>query len=101
MGTNSRKDRKGSKVVVVAATTEHLPERSDMRRKGTVAGATARGVGEPRSPLPPPGFTPEQRQQRIAELAYQLAEQRGFAPGGEVDDWLAAERMIDGAPGSR
>jgi Protein of unknown function (DUF2934) len=28
---------------------------------------------------------------RIAERAYRLAEQRGFAPGSELDDWLAAE----------
>lgn len=35
------------------------------------------------------------RQQMIAERAYQLAEQRGFAPGAELEDWLAAEREID------
>ncbi|HEX5049790.1 MAG TPA: DUF2934 domain-containing protein [Gammaproteobacteria bacterium] len=30
----------------------------------------------------------------IAERAYYLAERRGFEPGHEVDDWLAAEREI-------
>jgi hypothetical protein len=30
---------------------------------------------------------------RIA--AYYLAEKRGFAPGAELDDWLAAEAKID------
>ncbi len=35
------------------------------------------------------------RTHRIAELAYLRAEQRGFAPGGEVDDWLTAERELD------
>lgn len=29
---------------------------------------------------------------RIAELAYYKAEQRGFAPGHELEDWLAAEQ---------
>ena len=29
---------------------------------------------------------------RIAERAYFKAESRGFAPGYEMDDWLAAER---------
>ncbi len=29
---------------------------------------------------------------RIAELAYFKAEQRGFAPGHEQDDWLEAEQ---------
>jgi len=38
----------------------------------------------------------EDRATRIAERAYQLAEQRGFTPGGELEDWLAAEREVDG-----
>jgi hypothetical protein len=29
---------------------------------------------------------------RIAELAYYKAESRGFEPGFETEDWLAAER---------
>jgi Protein of unknown function (DUF2934) len=31
------------------------------------------------------------RRRRIAERAYRLAERRGFTPGQELDDWLAAE----------
>ena len=31
----------------------------------------------------------------IAELAYFKAEQRGFEPGHEVADWLAAEREVE------
>ena len=34
------------------------------------------------------------RQQAIAEAAYYKAEQRGFAPGGETQDWLDAEREL-------
>jgi hypothetical protein len=30
----------------------------------------------------------------IAELAYFKAEQRGFAPGYEVSDWLEAEQEL-------
>jgi len=37
------------------------------------------------------------RYERIAEAAYRRAERRGFAPGGELDDWLAAEREYDAA----
>jgi len=37
------------------------------------------------------------RDQMIAEAAYYLAERRGFAPGYELADWLAAEREIDRA----
>ena len=33
-------------------------------------------------------------QQRIAEAAYYRAERRGFTPGQEVEDWLAAEKEV-------
>lgn len=39
----------------------------------------------------------EDRHRRISEAAYFKAEKRGFAPGHEVDDWLAAEEEIDAA----
>ncbi len=32
----------------------------------------------------------------VAEAAYFRAERRGFAPGHELEDWLAAEREIEG-----
>lgn len=31
---------------------------------------------------------------KIAELAYYKAEQRGFEPGHEMEDWLEAEREL-------
>ena len=33
-------------------------------------------------------------QRRIAVAAYYRAEQRGFAPGHELDDWYAAEAEV-------
>jgi hypothetical protein len=33
-------------------------------------------------------------QARIALAAYFIAEKRGFAPGHELDDWLAAEAAV-------
>ena len=39
--------------------------------------------------------TPEVREIMIAEAAYYIAERRGFEPGAELDDWLAAEAEID------
>lgn len=30
----------------------------------------------------------------VAETAYYKAQQRGFAPGAELADWLAAEREV-------
>jgi hypothetical protein len=42
-----------------------------------------------------PSFS-ESREARIAEAAYWRAERRGFASGQELDDWLAAEKEVDG-----
>ncbi len=36
------------------------------------------------------------RESRIALRAYELAEARGFVPGAALEDWLRAEREIDG-----
>ena len=38
----------------------------------------------------------ELRRAMIAEAAYYRAERRGFAPGHELEDWLAAEGEIQG-----
>jgi hypothetical protein len=38
---------------------------------------------------------PERRRALIALAAYVRAERRGFAPGHEEADWLAAEAEID------
>ncbi len=35
------------------------------------------------------------RLKRIAEAAYKRAQQRNFAPGHDLEDWLAAEKDID------
>jgi hypothetical protein len=45
--------------------------------------------------LVPHRLTAAERHQRICELAYRRAEQRGFAPGNEIEDWLEAEREVD------
>jgi hypothetical protein len=37
----------------------------------------------------------EQRAALIAEAAFYRAETRGFTPGHEVEDWLAAESEVD------
>ena len=37
----------------------------------------------------------KKRHALIAEAAYLRAERRGFTPGHEVEDWVAAEAEID------
>jgi hypothetical protein len=38
----------------------------------------------------------EARRERIAVAAYYIAERRGFAGNNELDDWLDAEKSIEG-----
>jgi hypothetical protein len=40
------------------------------------------------------GVSAEERNQLIAKAAYHRAEQRSFAPGHELEDWLTAEDEI-------
>lgn len=42
-----------------------------------------------------PRATLEERQQRIATAAYFRAQRRGFTPGQEAADWLAAEAEVE------
>lgn len=35
------------------------------------------------------------REDMIRDVAYLRAQTRGFAPGSEVEDWLAAEQEVD------
>lgn len=48
-----------------------------------------------------PSFSESPREQMIAEAAYFRAEQRGFAPGNEMSDWLEAESDIERVLGDR
>jgi DUF2934 family protein len=41
-----------------------------------------------------PNIVPINVEEEIRRLAYLLAERRGFEPGHEHEDWLAAEREI-------
>jgi DUF2934 family protein len=49
-----------------------------------------RGVKAQNATLP----SAAQIQAWIAEAAYYRAERRGFEPGGETEDWLAAEAEV-------
>jgi hypothetical protein len=71
-----------------------LKPAADSRTAGPVAAAARGNVLRPLS-LVPHRLTPAERHRRICELAYRRAEQRGFAPGSEVEDWLEAEREVD------
>ena len=58
------------------------------------SGASASGPGI----RPTSAALPQKRAELIAKRAYELAQQRGFAAGGELDDWLQAEREVEAGP---
>ena len=45
--------------------------------------------------VPPWEMAETERQTMIAEAAYYRSAARGFVPGHELDDWLAAEAEIE------
>jgi hypothetical protein len=45
--------------------------------------------------LPVKRVSDEERRDMIARAAYFRAEKRKFAPGHEVEDWVAAEADVD------
>ena len=65
-----------------ATVTRNAASRSRERNVSAASGS-GRALGE------------EERRRMIAEAAYYRAMRRGFAAGGEMDDWLAAEREIN------
>jgi hypothetical protein len=47
--------------------------------------------------LPVKRVSEEERRTMIARAAYFRAERRNFAPGQELEDWVAAEAEVDRA----
>lgn len=69
-------------------------KRSEQSRKPVVekGGATTVVPSGPEAAAVP---STEDRRRMIAEAAYYRAERRGFAVGGELDDWVQSEAEID------
>jgi hypothetical protein len=68
--------------VAVKKTTKK--PRATARQKQAVIAATV-----------DPTVSADERRGMIAKAAYLRGERRGFAPGGEAQDWLEAEEEID------
>ncbi|WP_437557377.1 DUF2934 domain-containing protein [Acidithiobacillus sulfuriphilus] len=75
-----------------------LVEKPAASPRKTAAAAKAETTPAPAAPKPRSSKKPNaaDREQMIAVRAYYLAEERGFAGGDCVADWLAAEEWVDG-----
>lgn len=77
-----------------------LPDAVNPAAPAPLVDKSTSGPANPRKSPPvvmPPRakLTPEARHALIAEAAYLRAERRGFVPGEETEDWLAAEVEVD------
>jgi len=80
----------------------HLPQARKHKTPGRRASQAA-PVDAPAPRTTPAGampdgptfMEPEQRRAMIAEAAYFRSERRGFEPGHELEDWVAAESDVE------
>jgi hypothetical protein len=86
MTTSKRNSRRAGGAAEDGTAT---PVKPRTRRVKTLAGSAAAIPGDRR----PSGD--EDLRASIARAAYFRSEQRGFAPGYELEDWLAAEREVN------
>ncbi len=80
---------------------EEKPVGAPSTRLGAPGGKISTSEAMPRPEAPPPTprmalieIMPTIRKEMITVAAYYKAEKRGFTPGGEVEDWLEAEKEI-------
>ena len=98
-------DQRGDGALALEERMSNLSTHKSVRRKKSQASRAPVRGGAVETPDEPPAELPEEQQgafiegdrrhARIAERAYQLAEQRAFEPGHDVDDWLAAEGEVE------
>lgn len=79
---------------MIATSTRDLTTSRSTEKVGRTAPPAGNEVAKA-TPIPVTAAKPAARQAMIAEAAYYLAEQRAFAPGHELEDWLCAECEID------
>jgi len=71
--------------------TVTIKKRAPRKTAATAAARPRKKTGSAPASFVGPG----QRTALIAKAAYFRAESRGFAPGHETEDWLAAEAEVD------
>jgi hypothetical protein len=64
-------------------------------RKATVSEFSDSAVMVVLEQLETKTIDPDARRQLVAAEAYFFSERRGFAAGNEVEDWVAAEVLVD------
>ena len=76
------------------ATKRVSPVKKTTKQK-TAAAAPELTNGAAMAVLESTSIDSDARRRLVAAEAYFLAERRGFAAGNELEDWVAAERLVD------
>jgi hypothetical protein len=74
----------------MASTEQRRSDPSDGKSGASPSGAGMKPKGEA-------AIAPDSRS-AIEKRAYELASNRGFEPGREIEDWLQAEREVEAGP---
>ena len=85
-------------------TAPASPVKSLTGRRDAVQSTKAAATPLPHVETPSPGVemsSDEPRMTRIAKRAHELYEARGGNIGRDIDDWLQAEREVDGESDTR
>ena len=77
------------------STSPAVKKSTAAKKRSAPKKAAARKAAAPNPSTSPVRVSAEERWRMVATAAYHRAEKRGFAPGHEVEDWLAAEKDID------
>lgn len=75
-----------------ASTTPHKRGNSKGKQAQPSPEITEENMSDPEDDCP--------RDEAISEIAYYLAEARGFEPGHEIEDWLEAEKRVGASAAS-
>jgi Protein of unknown function (DUF2934) len=90
--------RKEKRMAHLDKTPSHKTASQQARQKTASVPPPAPAGNENKSPRTLSSkrpLTSQEREQIIATMAYLRAEQRGFVPGHEQEDWLQAEAEVD------
>jgi Protein of unknown function (DUF2934) len=79
---------------MITRRTADTPAVTESGKRGE-APRRERTAGAKTTPSRRMQVTADARRTMVAEAAYLRAERRGFAPGHETEDWLAAEIEVD------
>ena len=103
--TASKKSSTKKKTVVKKTTAKKAPTKKTSTKKpatGKKKSSTVKkkSASSKKSAIKeqvtnPLSVSAEERWRMVANAAYHRAEARGFAPGNELQDWIAAEKDID------